>query len=83
MNSPHKDELNVSENIPLGVTCQALSNAAKQNAIFVIGGTIPEIDENKFYNTCTVWNPSGDLIAKFRKVKNHSKKIFCFFIHNY
>lgn len=25
-------------------------------------------DENRVYNTMTVWNPQGELIAKFRKL---------------
>jgi predicted amidohydrolase len=33
-------------------------------------GSIPEIEEktNNIYNTCTVYNPQGDLIVKHRKV---------------
>lgn len=45
-----------------------LSNAAKENEIFLIGGTIPEIDDKLIYNTCTVWNPAGEMIAKYRKI---------------
>lgn len=60
-----------AESIPAGETSQALSNAAKKNEIFVIGGTFPEKDDNKLYNTCTVWNPQGELIAKFRKVRDN------------
>lgn len=45
-----------------------LSRAAKQNSVFVVGGTIPEVDGDGIYNTCTVWNPDGELIAKYRKV---------------
>lgn len=35
---------------------------------FFKGGTFPERDGDKLYNTCTVWNPTGDLIAKYRKM---------------
>ena len=31
-------------------------------------GSIPERDGDKLYNTCTVFNPDGELIAKYRKV---------------
>lgn len=33
-------------------------------------GSIPEIekDTDNIYNTCTVYNPDGDLIVKHRKV---------------
>ncbi|CAK9824987.1 Omega-amidase NIT2 [Anthophora retusa] len=57
-----------AEKITDGETCRALSKAAKENSIYVIGGTIPEIDGDKLYNTCTVWAPDGALIEKFRKV---------------
>ncbi|XP_051165028.1 omega-amidase NIT2 [Leptopilina boulardi] len=57
-----------AETIPNGETCNALSEAAKRNEIYVIGGTIPERDGDKLYNTATVWNPQGKLIAKYRKI---------------
>lgn len=57
-----------SEVIPDGETCKALSHAAKSNQMYIVGGSIPEICDGKVYNTCTVWDPSGDMIAKHRKV---------------
>lgn len=59
-----------AESIPNGQTCVSLSDIAKELKIYLIGGTIPERDsnDNKLYNTCTVWSPTGDLIAKYRKV---------------
>ncbi|KAI5736136.1 hypothetical protein M8J76_000330 [Diaphorina citri] len=36
--------------------------------IFLVGGSIPELDNDKVYNAATVWNPQGELIAKHRKV---------------
>ncbi|XP_056631941.1 omega-amidase NIT2 isoform X2 [Diorhabda carinulata] len=57
-----------AEGIPKGSTCDMLSKAAKENSIYLIGGTFPEIENGKYYNTCTVWNPEGNLIAKYRKM---------------
>lgn len=59
-----------AEEIPAGETSLKLSAIAKELGIYLIGGTIPERDlrDNKLYNTCTIWSPSGDLIAKYRKV---------------
>ncbi|CAG9836046.1 unnamed protein product [Diabrotica balteata] len=54
--------------VPKSSTCEMLSKAAKENSIYLVGGTFPEIEDNKYYNTCTVWNPEGQLIAKFRKM---------------
>lgn len=31
-------------------------------------GSIPEEDDGKLYNTCLVFDPSGELILKHRKV---------------
>lgn len=36
---------------------------------FNILGSIPERSGNKLYNTSTVFNPEGSMIAKHRKVK--------------
>ncbi|KAJ7349431.1 carbon-nitrogen hydrolase [Mycena albidolilacea] len=45
-----------------------LSNAAKETKTWLIGGTIPERDGENLYNTCTVYNPDGNLVALHRKV---------------
>lgn len=57
-----------AESIPNGPTCEMLSKAAKEHGIYLVGGTFPEIEAGKYYNTCTVWNPEGELIAKYRKM---------------
>ncbi|XP_034112930.1 omega-amidase NIT2 isoform X1 [Drosophila nasuta] len=58
-----------AEQIPDGFTSQQLSKAALENQVFIVGGTIPELGENdRIFNTCTVWAPSGELIAKHRKM---------------
>lgn len=51
-----------------GPTSEMLSRAAKEHCVYLIGGSFPEIDNNKYYNTCTIWNPQGQLIAKYRKM---------------
>lgn len=61
-----------AESIPDGPTSKALSECARKNNIFVVGGTIPEIEGNKVYNTCTVWNSKGELVAKHRKVSRNN-----------
>ncbi|KAJ7063046.1 carbon-nitrogen hydrolase [Mycena amicta] len=45
-----------------------LSAAAKSTNTWLIGGSIPERDGEHLYNTCTVYNPQGDLVATHRKV---------------
>lgn len=56
-----------AESIP-GETTTALQEAAKASCVWLVGGSIPERDGDKLYNTCTVWSPQGDMVAKFRKV---------------
>lgn len=58
----------MAEPINDGPTCRRLSALSKKFGIFIVGGSIIERDGNNLYNTSTVWNPSGELIAKFRKV---------------
>ncbi|XP_050525801.1 omega-amidase NIT2 [Daktulosphaira vitifoliae] len=69
-NSPYNTALfrKYSESIPDGETCKALSQAAKSNQIYIVGGSIPELCDDKVYNTCTVWDSSGNMIAKHRKM---------------
>ncbi|XP_039493108.1 omega-amidase NIT2 [Drosophila santomea] len=58
-----------SETIPDGYTSQQLSSLARKHQVYIVGGTIPELGENDaIYNTCTVWSPTGDLVAKHRKM---------------
>ncbi|XP_018330303.1 omega-amidase NIT2-like [Agrilus planipennis] len=42
--------------------------AAKECDIYLVGGTIPEKVDDKIYNTCTVWDPKGEMILKYRKL---------------
>lgn len=54
-----------------GETIKALSKSAKENKIYLIGGSIPEKDGDKLYNTCPVFDPEGNLIARHRKVTSN------------
>ena len=57
-----------AETFPNGETIEMLSNCAKENKIFLVGGSIPELDNNKIYNTSFIFNDQGKLIGKHRKV---------------
>uniref|UniRef100_G3VZA3 Omega-amidase NIT2 n=1 Tax=Sarcophilus harrisii TaxID=9305 RepID=G3VZA3_SARHA len=56
-----------AEPIP-GECTRRLSDLAKECQVYLIGGSIPEEDDGKFYNTCTVFGPDGALLAKHRKL---------------
>jgi len=51
-----------------GETWRFMSRLAQENDIYLIGGSIPEADGDKIYNTCFIFNPIGKQIAKHRKV---------------
>lgn len=52
-----------------GTTYQMLSEMAKQEGVYIVGGSIPELYEEKIYNTSYVFDREGRCIAKYRK--NH------------
>ena len=51
-----------------GPVWQALSDAARTNHIWVVGGTFPELDGEKLYNTCFVFDREGNQVARHRKI---------------
>ncbi|GBO08900.1 Omega-amidase NIT2 [Araneus ventricosus] len=55
-----------AESIP-GCTSDMLSKNAKENNVHFIGGTFPERDDGKLFNTCLAYGPDGKLLAKHRK----------------
>lgn len=71
-NSPYAvDQFrNYAEEIPSGDTTKLLASLAKKHGIFIIGGSIPEVDQadDKIFNTSLTFSPAGEIIAKHRKV---------------
>lgn len=58
-----------AEPVPEGRTCELLERTARRLEMVIIGGSIPESDnEGKIYNTATVWSEKGDLLARHRKI---------------
>jgi predicted amidohydrolase len=51
-----------------GRAWQALSDMARQNAVTLIGGSFPEADGDRIFNTSFVFSPDGRQIARHRKV---------------
>jgi predicted amidohydrolase len=51
-----------------GESVRLMSALAKENGVWLIGGSIPEIDGDNIYNTCYVFSPQGDRIGKYRKL---------------
>ncbi|XP_052866278.1 omega-amidase NIT2-like [Anopheles cruzii] len=57
-----------AEAIPSGETSQALAKLAAELGIYLVGGSYPERDGTKLYNTCPVFGPKGELLCKYRKM---------------
>ena len=60
-------EKQYAEKIP-GPTGNALSQAAKENGIVLIGGSLYEKDGKKHYNTSMVFDERGKMLGKYRKM---------------
>ncbi|XP_003973949.2 omega-amidase NIT2 [Takifugu rubripes] len=56
-----------AEKMP-GESTRVLSEVAKENEIYLVGGSIPEEEDGKLYNTCAVFGPDGEMILKHRKI---------------
>ena len=50
-----------------GEAYTTLSALAKERGIYLVGGTIPELEGDSVYNTCYVFDPQGRCIARHRK----------------
>lgn len=53
-------------------TVKACKAAAKDNSVWLIAGSIPEVekveDHTRIFNTCLAFNPDGEIVAKYRKM---------------
>ena len=61
------DASGLAETIP-GKTTEILSKAAKEKKVVVVGGSIFEKEGGKFYNTSVVFDETGKIIGKYRKM---------------
>ena len=50
-----------------GQVTHALSRMAKESGAYLIGGSMPESEDGRIYNTCFVYDPTGRRIARHRK----------------
>jgi omega-amidase len=51
-----------------GTTWKALSEIAVENNCYLVGGSIPELDDGRYYNTCYIFDRTGRQIGKHRKM---------------
>ncbi len=50
-----------------GPTVETMARVAGEKGIYLIGGSIPEKEDDRIYNTCFVFDPKGRIIGKHRK----------------
>lgn len=48
-------------------SARLLANLAKEHKVWIVGGSIPELEGDRVYNTCLVLSPEGEVAAKHRK----------------
>lgn len=46
----------------------AMSGWARENGVLLVGGSIPELEDGKLYNTCFVFDEQGRRLARHRKL---------------
>lgn len=51
-----------------GESVEFMSDLARENEVYLVGGSIPERDGDNIYNSCFVFNTGGEIIGKHRKV---------------
>ncbi|MDD4599723.1 Deaminated glutathione amidase [bioreactor metagenome] len=69
-NCPYQSELfpSYAESFPNGETIRLLARLAKEENIVIVGGSIPEKDGERVYNTSFIFAENGELIGRHRKL---------------
>lgn len=57
-----------AETYPDGESVQMLAEAARRGGIYLVGGSIPERDGDRVYNTSFIFGPDGSLLGRHRKM---------------
>ena len=71
-NSPYAVDQFRKHAEPIGEACgpsvSLLKTLAKERNVWIVGGSVPELHEDKVYNTSPIINSDGVLVEKHRKV---------------
>ena len=57
-----------AERLPDGPISAMLAETSRSTGMWVVGGSVPELDEGRVYNTAPLFDPSGELVARYRKI---------------
>ena len=71
-----KEVQGLAEQVPEGITTNALTAISKKSNTFIIAG-LAEIDENHVYNSAVITGPNG-YIGKYRKIHLFDTEKACF-----
>jgi predicted amidohydrolase len=58
----------VAEPVPEGGASRMLSAVARDRGMWVLGGSVPERDGDRVFNTSTLFDRAGELVARYRKI---------------
>lgn len=61
-------EMGTLPDVSSSPSARLLQEQAQKHKIWLVGGSVPERCNEKYYNTCLVFNPNGDIVAKHRKM---------------
>jgi predicted amidohydrolase len=56
-----------AESVDNSQTIKAVSHAARMNDVHIFGGSIPELLNDKVYNSCFIFNRNGHILDVYRK----------------
>jgi predicted amidohydrolase len=58
----------IAEPVPGGPSTEMLSRAAERGGIWIAGGSVPERDDGRIFNTAPLFDRSGALVTRYRKI---------------
>lgn len=69
-NCPYRTSLfpQYAESIDNGETVIMLKETARKYKVYLVGGSIPEKENDRVYNTSLTFGPDGNLLGRYRKI---------------
>jgi predicted amidohydrolase len=58
----------VAESLPGGTASAMLSRLARERQMWILGGSIQERDGDRIFNTAPLFDRTGELVARYRKI---------------
>jgi predicted amidohydrolase len=65
---PESRVAEVAESVPGGPATRMLAEVAEAAGLWVAGGSVPERDGDRVFNTSPLFDRSGELVARYRKI---------------